>query len=93
MRNFCKKLAKEVGLDMEKFEQDRKNPAFQKQLKEDRQLGRKAGVRGVPSLFINGQPVKDRSLEGMSAMVDAELKNIVNSAGFNDTACRCSPVG
>lgn len=68
------KLAGEAGLDLEKLNQDRKDSAFEQQLKQDQQLARKAGVRGVPSLFINGQPVKDRSLEGMSAMVEAELK-------------------
>jgi protein-disulfide isomerase len=72
---LLQKLAKEVGLDMDKFEQDRKDSAFQKQLNDDRQLGKIAGVRGVPSLFINGVAVKDRSFEGMSAMIDAQLKN------------------
>ena len=71
---LLQKLAKEVGLDMAKFEQDRKNPAFPKQLNDDRTLGRVAGVRGVPNLFINGSAVKDRSLEGMSAMIDVQLK-------------------
>ena len=71
---LLQKLAGEVGLDMEKFEQDRKDSAFTKQLNDDRQLGKVAGVRGVPSLFINGVAVKDRSFEGMSATIDALLK-------------------
>lgn len=71
---LLQKLATEVGLNMDKFNQDRKDSAFPKQLNEDRQLGRVAGVRGVPSLFINGVAVKDRSLEGMSAMIDAQLQ-------------------
>jgi protein-disulfide isomerase len=71
---LLQKLAKEVGLDMGKFEQDRKDSAFQKQLNDDRQLGREAGVRGVPSLFINGVAVKNRTPDGMSAMIDAALK-------------------
>ena len=70
---LLQKLAKEVGLDMGKFEQDRKDIAFTKQLNDDRQLGKVAGVRGVPSLFINGRAVQNRSLEGMAAMVDQEL--------------------
>jgi thiol-disulfide isomerase/thioredoxin len=69
-----KKHAEKVGLDMEKFEQDRKNKAFKQQLQRDRQLARKIGVRGVPSLYINGKIVKNRSLQGMDAMVDQELK-------------------
>lgn len=65
--------AKKAGLDMEKFEQDRKNKAFEKQIQADRQLARKLGVRGVPSLYINGTAVQNRSLEGMAAMVEKEL--------------------
>ncbi len=72
---LLQKLAKEIGLDIEKFNQDRKDPAFQKQLKDDKKLGRASGVRGVPSLFVNGVLVKDRSLDGLSSLVDAQLKN------------------
>jgi len=68
-----KEYAEKVGLDMEKFEQDRKDKAFEKQIQADRQLARKVGVRGVPSLYINGIAVQNRSLEGMAAMVDKEL--------------------
>jgi protein-disulfide isomerase len=71
---LLQKLAKDVGLDMEKFEQDRKDSAFKKQLNDDRALGKVAGVRGVPSLFINGVAVKDRSFEGMAATIDGLLK-------------------
>jgi len=69
-----KKYAEETGLDLQKFEQDRKDSAFQKQIQEDRQLARKADVRGVPSLYINGQPVTNRSPQGMAAMIDEALK-------------------
>jgi len=68
------KLAKEAGLDLEKLNQDRKDKSFQQQLPKDKKLGRKVGVRGVPSLFINGSKVNDRSLEGLSAMVETALK-------------------
>jgi len=68
------KYAGDVGLDLEKFQQDRADSAFQQQIQRDRQLARRAGVRGVPSLFINGRPVQNRSLQGMAAMIDEELK-------------------
>jgi protein-disulfide isomerase len=35
----------------------------------------KAGVRGTPTIFVNGKRLKDRSLRGFSAMIDKELKN------------------
>lgn len=66
--------AANIGLDMKKFEEDRKNKAFEQQLQQDRQLARKVGVRGVPSLYINGRAVQNRSLQGMAAMVDQQLK-------------------
>jgi len=69
-----KKYAEELGLDPEKLEQDRKDSAYDKQIKDDRLLARRIGVRGVPSLYINGRPVKNRSAQGMSVMVDEELK-------------------
>ena len=65
--------AGKIGLDLEKFEQDRKNKAFKQQIQRDRKLARKMGVRGVPSLYINGQAVKNRSLQGLAGMVDQEL--------------------
>ncbi len=66
--------ARTVGLDLEKFEQDRKDNAFQRQLQLDRRLAREVGVRGVPQLFINGRGVTNRSLAGMSQMIEQELK-------------------
>lgn len=68
------KFAGDIGLDLEKFKQDRSDSALQEQIQRDRILARKAGVKGVPSLYINGRPVQNRSLEGMAAMIDAELQ-------------------
>jgi hypothetical protein len=31
-------------------------------------------VRGVPAMFLNGRVVKDRSVQGLSSMIDEELK-------------------
>lgn len=35
--------------------------------------GRDAGVSATPTFFINGTQISDRSLEGLSAAIDAEL--------------------
>ena len=69
-----KKLTEKIELDLKKFEQDRKNKTFKQQIQSDRQLAHKVDVRDVPSLYINGQAVKKRSLQGLAAMVDQELK-------------------
>jgi hypothetical protein len=36
--------------------------------------GIRIGVRRVPSLFVNGRKLKDRSLKGFQVLIDKELK-------------------
>ena len=69
-----KEYATEVGLDMQKFEKDLKDPALNQMITQDMRLGKQVGVRGVPALFINGRSVKKRSLKDLSNMVEQELK-------------------
>jgi len=66
--------AQELGLDMEQYQKDLKDPAVQAQIRNDMQLGRTLKVRGVPALFINGRQAANRSLASLSAMVDTELE-------------------
>ena len=44
--------AKELGLNMSKFEKDVADPALEAQIKADMEEGAKVGVRGTPSLYI-----------------------------------------
>ena len=69
-----KKHAETAGLDMTKFNAAYNDPALKKQIDEDRQLGMSISVRGVPAMFLNGRVVKDRSIQGLSNMIDEELK-------------------
>lgn len=69
-----KKHAETAGLDMTKFNAAYNDPALKKQIDEDRQLGMSINVRGVPAMFLNGRVVKDRSIQGLSNMIDEELK-------------------
>ena len=48
------KMATELGLDAEKFEVCRQSPDTEKLVRQDMSQGVKAGVRGTPSVFING---------------------------------------
>lgn len=66
-------LAKQVGLDVERFNRDRKAPLLMQTMERDINDGRQAGVRGTPALFINGRFVKDRNQENIRRMVDQEL--------------------
>jgi protein-disulfide isomerase len=40
----------------------------------DMNNGRQAGVRGTPTIFINGKKLRNKSLPGIYQMIEAELK-------------------
>jgi protein-disulfide isomerase len=74
-----RQIAVNLGLDMGKFDKDVKDPKIAELIKRDTRDGVKAGVRGVPSIFVNGRRLQKRSLEGFSVIIDAELKKIKGS--------------
>ena len=67
-------IAKELGLNMEKFNKDMELPIIKSLIERDMNNGREAGVRGTPTIFINGKTLKNRSLPGIYQVIDAELK-------------------
>jgi protein-disulfide isomerase len=66
-------FAQSLGLDMKQFKEDMKNPALAALVQRDLQDGVEAGVRGTPSIFVNGQMLKQRSFPGFKQAIDAEL--------------------
>ena len=66
-------IAQSLGLNMEQFKQDMKNPALAAMVQRDLKDGVEAGVRGTPSIFINGRMLQQRSLPGFKQVIDAEL--------------------
>jgi protein-disulfide isomerase len=66
-------IATSLGLDMTKFQKDMTDPQNMARINKDQQDGAVAGVKGTPSIFINGRTVKDRSVVGMQKMIDEEL--------------------
>jgi protein-disulfide isomerase len=69
-------IARTLQLDQPQFQAELSNPAVEKQIRDDYQQGIDLDVRGVPTVFINGRRLKDRSLEGFQQMIDKELKQI-----------------
>jgi len=67
-------IAKELGLNMEKFNKDMQLPIIKSLIERDMNNGREAGVRGTPTIFINGKTLKNRSLPGIYQVIEAELK-------------------
>lgn len=66
-------FAKTIGLNVEKFEKDSKDPALDKIIADQTKAGTDALVSGTPSLYLNGKMVRDRSFEGLKKMIDDEL--------------------
>ena len=69
-------IATKLKLDKVQFEKDRKDPLLMEQIKYDYNEGIRIGVRSVPSAFVNGRKLKDRSLKGFQALIDKELENL-----------------
>jgi 2-hydroxychromene-2-carboxylate isomerase len=66
-------LAVEAGLDMVQFEKDCRDPQLQESIAATIAEGKAIGVRGTPTLFINGRKVQRRTMAAMSRMIEEEL--------------------
>jgi len=66
-------LAKQVGLDMARFEKDRQDAGVQAAIQRDQQQGSQLGVRGTPTVYVNGRLLRDRSEKGFQQVIDSEL--------------------
>jgi protein-disulfide isomerase len=69
-----KEYAQQTGINMEAFDKEREDNAFKAIIAEDLNLGKKLGIRGVPSVFINGRAFRGRSIDALSQQVEQELK-------------------
>lgn len=69
-----KSYAQQVGLDVAKFEADMASPEVKSAIQEDMQLAQKVGIRGTPTIFVNGKIVQNRSLEGFKQLIEPLLK-------------------
>ena len=67
-------IAKDLDLEMEKFNKDRNSAAIHALINRDLKNGRQIGVRGTPSIFINGKMLKRKSINEFFRRIDAELQ-------------------
>ena len=72
-----REIAQQLKLDMEKFEKDRKDPRIRAMINRDLAEGNRAGVRGTPTIFINGRLLRNRSMAGFQEMIQKALKKPV----------------
>ena len=68
------KYAGELGLDVEKFKADFASQEIKDEVAKDAQAGRGAGVRGTPTIFVNGKRYQgQRTLDGFKPLIDEEI--------------------
>lgn len=67
-------IAKELNMDKGQFNKDLKDPAIQQLISRDINNGRQAGVRGTPTIFVNGKRLQNRSMQGFQQIIEAELQ-------------------
>ena len=69
-----KEIAQQLKLDMVKFEKDRKDPRIRAMINRDMAEGNRAGVRGTPTVFINGRLLRNRNPAGFQELIEKALK-------------------
>lgn len=69
-------LAEQAGLDMIRFKVDRSNAKLEQQLNADMQEGQQIGVRGTPTIFINGRRLPQRSRAAFDQLITEELAKL-----------------
>jgi len=74
-------IALAVGLNQEEYEKKKNDPAITSRINQDLSEGRQAGVRGTPTVFINGIRLKNRSFQGFQEAIDQQLEKLGKTAG------------
>jgi len=69
-------ISLQLGLKQTEFEKASNDTMIQKRISQDVLDGQQAGVRGTPTIFVNGRLLRDRTLKGFETAIDAELKNL-----------------
>lgn len=66
-------IAVKLGLKMDQFKSDMSSPKIRQKVDQDIMDAQKAGVTGTPSIFVNGHPIRERTIEALQQKVDAAL--------------------
>jgi protein-disulfide isomerase len=73
-RADLERYAQGIGLDMTRFNKELDEGVWKSQIQEEMAAGGKAGVRGTPSIFVNGRRYNGpRDAAGMIKVIDEKL--------------------
>lgn len=65
----------QLGLSADQFQKDMKAPGTMARIRSDAGNGRDAGVRGTPTVFVNGKLLRNKTLNGFQSAINQALKN------------------
>ena len=63
-----------LGLDETEFKKQQQSQAITERVRQDFEEGIRLGVRGTPTVFINGKKVRERSMRQMETIIEKELQ-------------------
>ncbi|MCA1579253.1 MAG: thioredoxin domain-containing protein [Acidobacteria bacterium] len=69
-----RQYATDLGLDRARFDASLDSGKFAEKVQRDVIEGRKLGVNGTPTIYINGRRVSDHSYENVKSVIEATLK-------------------
>lgn len=69
-------IARKLGLNMDRYNQDKNDPETIQVVNQDLQDGIKAGVRGTPTILVNGKLLRERSMQGFQDIINKELSKL-----------------
>lgn len=67
------KIAEDLALDMDKFGKDMRDARVLTRINRDMSDAVQAGVRGTPTIFVNGRLLRNRTLAGFQEAIEKEL--------------------
>lgn len=68
-----REIAENLGLDMTRFDADRKSSQVLSVISRDIEEAQRLGVRGTPTIYVNGRLLRNRSMEGFRQLIDQAL--------------------
>ena len=72
--------AKALGLNVDQFKKDQKDPAIAKLISEENNEGIKNGVTGTPSFFVNGKKiVNPANIDAFKKIIADEIRSNTGS--------------
>jgi len=71
-----REIALDLGFNTAEFETQMKDQKVLAKIRQDILDGKRAGVKGVPAVFINGRRLKNWNLKEFKILIDKELKKI-----------------